>query len=70
MTKAEIIKAIQVAEAKAWDQFVKDKKTFGRESDITRESAKAWNPLYELRESLGIESLKASEAIAVGLDIV
>lgn len=67
MTKKEIIKAIQLAEAKAWSQYLSDKKLFGSDSNITSDSLKTWGPLYDLREELGIESLRVSDAIDAGL---
>ena len=70
MTKKEIIKAIQLAEAKAWSQYQSDKRLFGSDSNITLNSLKAWGPLYDLREELGIESLPVSDALDAGLLIM
>ena len=70
MTKKEIIKAIQVAEAKAFSQYLADKKLFGSDSSITLNSLKAWGPVYDLREELGIESLRVSDALDAGLLIM
>jgi hypothetical protein len=70
MTKKEIIKAIQLAEAKAWSQYQLDKREFGSNSRFATESIKAWGTLYNLREELGIESLPVSEALDAGLLIM
>ena len=67
MTKKEMIKAIQVAEAKAWQTLQADKKTFGENHTITQISRNAWNPLFELRESLGIPGLGVADMIAEGV---
>ena len=63
MTKREMIKAIQVAEARAWKQLQDDKKLFGETSAITDITRNKWNPLFELREALGIPGLGVSDLI-------
>jgi hypothetical protein len=70
MTKKEIIKAIQVAEARAWSQYQSEKREFGSNSRFATEAIKAWGTLYDLREELGIESLPVSEALDAGLLIM
>lgn len=67
MTKRELIRAIQITEAKAWQTLQRDKKTFGENHRVTETSRNAWSPVYELRESLGIPSLAQSDCIAEGL---
>ncbi len=67
MTKLELIKAIQVAEARAWQTLQDDKKTFGEHHRVTEISRNAWSPVFELRTSLGIPSLAMSDMIAEGL---
>jgi len=54
MTKKEMIEDIQVAEAKAWNQYQRDVKQNGKDDPITDRSRTAWAALYRLRESLGI----------------
>ena len=67
MTKRELIRAIQVAEARAWQTLQADKKTFGEDHKVTEISRNAWSPVFELRTSLGIPSLAMSDMIAEGV---
>jgi hypothetical protein len=67
MTKRELIRSIQVAEAKAWQTLQDDKKTFGENHRVTEISRNQWSPVFELRQSLGIPSLAMSDMIAEGL---
>ena len=67
LTKAEMIKAIQVAEAKAWQTLQADKKTFGEDHRVTEISRNQWSPIFELRTSLGIPGLGMSDMIAEGV---
>ena len=57
MTKKEMIEDIQVAEAKAWNQYQRDVKQNGKDDPITDRSRTAWAALYRLRESLGIPGM-------------
>ena len=67
MTKRELIRAIQVAEARAWQTLQDDKKTFGENHKVTEISRNQWSPVFELRQSLGIPSLAMSDCIAEGI---
>ena len=67
MTKRELIRSIQVAEAKAWQTLQDDKKTFGENHKVTEISRNQWSPVFELRQSLGIPSLAMSDCIAEGI---
>ena len=67
MTKKELIRAIQVAEARAWQTLQDDKKTFGENHKVTEISRNQWSPVFELRQSLGIPSLGMSDCIAEGI---
>lgn len=67
MTKKEMIKEIQVAEAKAWKLFQEAKKLWGREDSITAKLGSKWNALHELRKELGIESLPVTELVTRNL---
>jgi hypothetical protein len=67
MTKRELIRSIQVAEAKAWQTLQDDKKTFGENHKVTEISRNQWSPVFELRQSLGIPSLAQSDCIAEGI---
>jgi hypothetical protein len=67
MTKRELIRSIQVAEAKAWQTLQDDKKTFGENHRVTEISRNQWSPVFELRQSLGIPSLAMSDCRAEGI---
>jgi hypothetical protein len=67
MTKAELIKAIQITEARAWQTLQADKKTFGEDHKVTELSRSQWSPVYELRESLGIAAMSVRDMIAEGV---
>jgi hypothetical protein len=64
MTKKEMIKEIQVAEAKAWKTLGEMKDLFGAESDQAASYRSAWSALFDLRERMGIPSLSLTELIA------
>ena len=66
-TKAQLIEAIQVAEAKAWKQLSEDKKHFGQDDIITRGTRREWNALFELRESLNIPGMSLMKMIHLDL---
>jgi len=57
MTKKQLIEDIQVAEAKAWNQYQRDVKRSGKDDPITDRSRTTWAALYRLRESLGIPGM-------------
>ena len=67
MTKKELIRAIQITEARAWQTLQADKKTFGEDHVVTEISRNQWSPVFELRQSLGIPSLAMSDCIAEGV---
>jgi hypothetical protein len=67
MTKKELIRAIQITEARAWQTLQADKKTFGEDHVVTAISRNAWSPVFELRTALGIPSLGMSDMIAEGV---
>ena len=57
MTKKEMIQTIRVAEAKAWGEFRNAQKVFGADDSITQRLRVQWAMVYDLMESLGIETL-------------
>lgn len=67
MTKRELIKAIQVAEAKAWKELSEHKTIFGIDSDVANRTRAQWGVLFDLREALGIPGLPVTELIELGL---
>lgn len=67
MTKRELIKSIQLAESRAWQQLYADTREFGWDHQVTRATRTAWNAVYELRCDLGIPALAMSDMIAEGL---
>jgi hypothetical protein len=67
MTKKELIRAIQITEARAWQTLQADKKTFGENHKVTEISRNQWSPVFELRTALGIPSLGMSDMIAEGV---
>jgi len=67
MTKEQLIKGIQVAEAKAWKQLSEDKALCGNDHDITKRSRTEWGTLYELRKSLGLEELSITQLLEMDL---
>lgn len=67
MTKEQLIKGIQVAEAKAWKQLSEDKALCGNDHDITKRSRTEWGTLYELRKSLGLEGLPIIQLLEMDL---
>jgi hypothetical protein len=67
MTKQEMIKQIQLAEAAAWQTLSRDRRRFGIDSDITNTSRKLWKRLYDLREAAGAPGLGAAEMAAEDL---
>jgi hypothetical protein len=71
MTKAQMIKDIQLAEARAWKHYRDLDAAAGRDSSITMDmitrSRTQWATLYDLREGLGIPSMPPSQMHALGL---
>ncbi len=63
MTKTQMIKAIQVAEATAWKELGEMKDMFGEDSEQAASYRRAWSAVYELRESLGLAGLTVAELI-------
>jgi hypothetical protein len=66
-TKAQLIEAIQVAEAKAWKKLSEDKKHFGEDDNITRGTRREWGALFELRQSLDIPAMSLFKMIHLNL---
>ena len=71
MTKAQMIKDIQLAEARAWKHYRDLDAAAGRDSSITMDqvtrSRTQWAALYDLREGLGIPSMPVSQMRALNL---
>jgi len=71
MTKAQMIKDIQLAEARAWKHYRDMDAAAGRDSSITMDmitrSRTQWATLYDLREGLGIPSMPVSQMVARNL---
>ena len=63
LTKAEMIKAIQVAEATAWKELGVMKDMFGEDSEQAALYRRAWSAVFELREALGLAGLTVAELI-------
>ena len=71
MTKAQMIKDIQLAEARAWKHYRDLDAAAGRDSSITMDqvtrSRTQWAALYDLREGLGIPSMPPATMHALNL---
>jgi hypothetical protein len=71
MTKAQMIKDIQLAEARAWKHYRDLDAAAGRDSSITMDqvtrSRTQWATLYDLREGLGIPSMPPAQMHALNL---
>jgi hypothetical protein len=71
MTKAQMIKDIQLAEARAWKHYRDLDAAAGRDSSITMDqvtrSRTQWAALYDLREALGIPSMPPATMHALNL---
>lgn len=67
MTKEQLIKGIQVAEAKAWKQLSEDRAILGNDHNITIRSRAEWATLYDLRGSLGLEGLPITQLLEMDL---
>jgi len=67
MTKAQMIETIQVAEAKAWKEYLKAKDIFGKDDEVTRRHCRAWMTIDNLREEMGIERMTAKKLFELEL---
>ena len=67
MKKEQLIKGIQVAEAKAWKQLSEDRAILGNDHNITTRSRAEWSTLYDLRGSLGLEGLSIIQLLEMDL---
>ena len=67
MTKAQMIETIQVAEAKAWKEYLKAKDIFGNEGEITKRHCRAWMTIDNLREEMGIERMDTKKLFELEL---
>jgi len=67
MTKTQMIKEIQVAEAKAWKTLGEMKDAFGTDSAEATAARRAWGSLFDLREQLGLPGLSVLELLEMGL---
>ena len=72
MKKVDMIKTIQLAEARAWLAFKKSQVKNGKESQITKEYRERWMTLKCLMSALDIESdvelVESKEALQIILD--
>jgi len=72
MKKVDMIKTIQLAEARAWLALKKSQVNNGKESQITKEYRERWMTLKCLMSSLDIESdvelVESKEALQIILD--
>jgi hypothetical protein len=67
MSKNEMIKKIQISEAKAWGEFQSVSKLWGADDEIVSKRRAIWVAIDNLRESMGIERIKTMELIELGL---
>ena len=67
MTKTQMIKEIQVAEAEAWKELKRSERLWGREDELTNRLRGQWRVIYELREAVGVPGLPVTELIALDL---
>jgi hypothetical protein len=67
MTKKEMIKRIQVAEAIAWKTLGEMKDAFGTDSAEATAARRAWGAVFDLREQLGLPGLPVLELIQLNL---
>ena len=72
MKKVDMIKTIQLTEARAWLALKKSQVNNGKESQITKEYRERWMTLKCLMSSLDIESdvelVESKEALQIILD--
>jgi hypothetical protein len=72
MKKVDMIKTIQLAEARAWLSFKESQVLSGKESQITKEYKERWMTLKCLMGSLDIDSdvelAESKEALKIILD--
>lgn len=67
MTKAQMIETIQVAEAKAWKEYLDAKDIFGQENAITKRRSRVWVTIDNLREEMGIERMDTKKLFELEL---
>ena len=67
MTKTQMIREIQVAEAKAWKEYNENKALYGPADSLTTRYRITWHALYELRKQLGLEGLPVLELLEMNL---
>jgi len=67
MTKAQMIETIQLAEAKAWKEYLNAKDIFGKDDEVTRRHCRAWMTIDNLREEMGIERMTAKKLFELEL---
>lgn len=67
LTKAEMIREIQVAEAKAWKEYNENKALYGPAEAVTTRCRTTWSALYELRKQLGVDGLPVIELLEMNL---
>jgi hypothetical protein len=67
MTKAQMIEKIQVAEAKAWKEYLTVKDIFGKDDEMTKRHSRAWTTIDNLREEMGIERMTAKRLFELEL---
>jgi len=70
MTKAEMIRTIQAAEAEAWLRVKQAEAEFGIDDRFTARARGEWSAVYELMESMGIPQDLNHPASLAGFEIV
>ena len=53
-----MVEKIQLAEAKAWNEYERAVQVFGKDNEITNKRRAVWAAIDDLRESIGIERMK------------
>lgn len=66
MTKKEIILKIQRTEAAAWKELRECEHVYGKMEPITSRKRSEWGAIYNLMESLGLESLPTQQLFEEG----
>ncbi len=67
MTKAQMIETIQLAEAKAWKEYLNAKDIFGKDDEVTKRYSRSWMIIDNLREEMGIERMTAKKLFELEL---
>jgi hypothetical protein len=70
MTKAEMIRTIQAAEAEAWLLVKQAEAEFGIDDRFTARQRAAWSTVYELMQTMGIPQDLDHPASLAGFEIV